>query len=122
MALCFRMGRAQAHLVEPREATMPTRRARVSTRASLPNKLLVRSSSRHLGFPALEQRIQLVNGTLVPKQPLLRQFETELKAPPSCCSAVEYAPRSDAPKRNARSAALRERSRSARVPALVLGF
>ena len=52
MGLCFRMGRAEAHLAEPREVTMPTQRARVSTRASLPNTLLVRSSSRHLGFPS----------------------------------------------------------------------
>jgi hypothetical protein len=52
MGLCFRMGRAEAHLAEPREVTMPTQRVRVSTRASLPNTLLVRSSSRHLGFPS----------------------------------------------------------------------
>src|SRR5467141_4837932 len=51
MGLCLRMGRAEAHLAEPREAVIPTQQARVSTRASLPNTLLVRSSSRHLGFP-----------------------------------------------------------------------
>jgi len=41
---CFRMGRAEAHLTVLREATMPTRRAMVSTQALLPDKLLVRSS------------------------------------------------------------------------------
>src|SRR6266446_5295885 len=41
----------KTHLAGHREATMPTQRARVSTRASLPNTLLVRSSSRHLGIP-----------------------------------------------------------------------
>ena len=61
MGLCFRMGRAEAHLAEPREVTMPTQRARVSTRASLPNTLLVRSSSRHLGFPS-----PLMQGTHAP--------------------------------------------------------
>jgi hypothetical protein len=59
--LGFRMGRAEAHLAEPREVTMPTQRARVSTRASLPNTLLVRSSSRHLGFPS-----PLMQGTHAP--------------------------------------------------------
>ena len=56
MGLCFRMGRAETHLASPRGATMPTQGARVSTRALLRNTLLVRSSSRHLGFPALEQQ------------------------------------------------------------------
>src|SRR5712664_90884 len=44
VSLCFRMGRAEAHLTELREATMPTRRAMVSTQSLLPNQLLVRSS------------------------------------------------------------------------------
>jgi hypothetical protein len=39
------------------------------------------------GFPALEQRIQPVTGTFVPKRPLLRRFATEMKPLPSCCSA-----------------------------------
>jgi hypothetical protein len=44
VGLCFRMGRAQTHLAELREATMPSPLAMVSTQASLPNRLLVMST------------------------------------------------------------------------------
>jgi hypothetical protein len=53
----------------------------VSTRASLQNKLLVRSSSRHLGFPALEQCISTGKWNFCSKKSLCAAFATELKAP-----------------------------------------
>ena len=61
MALCFRMGRAQAHLVEPREATTPTRRARVRDAADYIMKLLKAEQDLEEWQAAVEALLLVVN-------------------------------------------------------------
>jgi hypothetical protein len=78
MDLRFRMGRVEAHLAEMRAAIRPTRQAMASRLTLLQNKLLVRSSWRHLSSLAANPTngtfafYEPINGTFVPKEPFVR--------------------------------------------------
>jgi len=78
MDLRFRMGRVEAHLAEMRAAMQPTRQAMASRLTSLQNKLLVRSSSRHLSSLGTNPTngtfafYEPINGTFVPKESFVK--------------------------------------------------